>query len=91
MAEVLKSCPFEEPIGKYEIEKAEKPMTEQEYLQSCNTEQLAEEIYGFVWCCNELWQRLCCSGDGTDKESDLKIVREWLKQPHSEVADDKTM
>ena len=58
-------------------------LTEQEYLQTCDTEQLAEEIYGFVWCCNELWQRLCCSGDGTDKESDLKVVIEWLKQPHN--------
>lgn len=68
-------------VGRFECPKT--PKTEQEYLQSCNTEQLAEEIYGFVWCCNELWQRLCCSGDGTDKESDLKVVVEWLKQPHT--------
>ena len=61
-----------------------RPVTNEEYLKSCTTEQLAEEIYGFVWCSNELWQRLCCSGDGTDEESDLKIVREWLKQPHKD-------
>ena len=59
------------------------PMTNEEYLKSCDTEQLAKEIYRFVWCCNELWQQLCCNGDGTDEESDLRIVRKWLKQPHS--------
>ena len=63
--------------------KPKKPMTNEEYLKSCDTEQLAKEIYGFVWCCNELWQQLCCNGDGTDEESDLRIVRKWLKQPHS--------
>lgn len=58
--------------------------TNEQWLKQCTTEQLAEEIYGFVWCCNELWQQLCCNGDGTDKESDLRIVREWLKQPHTQ-------
>ena len=57
-------------------------MTNEEWLHTLNTEQLAKEIYGFVWCSNELWQQLCCNGDGTDEESDLRIVREWLKQPH---------
>lgn len=57
-------------------------LTEQNWLQTCNTEQLAEAIYNFVWCSNELWQQLCCNGDVTNMESDLRIVREWLKQPH---------
>ena len=77
--------PLEDVIAKLEKlkNKMEKPMTNEEYLKSCDTEQLAKEIYGFVWCCNELWQQLCCNGDGTDEESDLRIVRKWLKQPHS--------
>ena len=60
-----------------------KPMTEQDYLQTCNTEQLAEEVYKLVWCSNELFQQMECSGIDT-KENDLKIVTVWLKQPHQE-------
>lgn len=59
------------------------PQTEQEYIQTCNTEQLAEEVYKLVWCSNELFQQMECSGIDT-KENDLKIVTEWLKQPHTE-------
>ncbi len=44
------------------------PMTEQEYLQTCNTEQLAEEIYECVM--THPWH--------ISKE----VILEWLKQPH---------
>ena len=61
----------------------EVPMTEQEYLQTCTTEQLAEAIYSLVWLNNKLFQQI--EMDGHDRETDLKIVREWLKKPHSRL------
>jgi len=57
--------------------------TNEEWLRSCTTEQLAEEVYKLVWCSNELFQQMECSGIDT-KENDLKIVMRWLKQPHRE-------
>ena len=39
-------------------EERERNLTNEEWIRQCNTEQLAEEIYNFVWCSNELWQRL---------------------------------
>lgn len=43
--------------------------TEQEYIQTCNTEQLAEEIYECVM--THPWH--------ISKE----VILEWLKQPHT--------
>ena len=56
--------------------KTKKPMTEQEYLQSCNTEQLADVIadfylLGYTHGHNQM-----------DITSRTKWV-EWLKQPHT--------
>ena len=61
-------------------------LTNEESLRQYNTEQLAEEVYKLVWCSNELFQQMECSGIDT-KENDLKIVIEWLKKPHGEVAE----
>lgn len=83
MAEVLKSCPFEEPIGKYEIEKTEKPMTNEEYIKSLDTEQLAEWLVEVTQYCFECGLNtnncvLCpfekCIGKG--------FAMEWLKEMH---------
>lgn len=61
MAEIVKceSCD-----GKGFVE----PLTEQEYIQTCTTEQLAEEIYECVM--THPWH--------ISKE----VIIEWLKQPH---------
>lgn len=75
--EILKSCPFEEPVGDYEIEN-DKTMTEQEYLQTCTTEQLAEKLTDFsFWLVFEL---------PTDKKRERirKKIELWLKQPHTD-------
>ena len=57
-----------------------KPLTEQEYIQSCNTEQLAEWLQEHMDCtgcgCNK---DLCYQGYDCCK---LAFV-EWLKQPHN--------
>ena len=62
------------------------PLTEQEYLQTCTTEQLAEAIYYLTWFHTELDERLdknVKNGRYNDDEN-IKIVTEWLKQPHKE-------
>ena len=59
------------------------PQTEQEYIQTCNTEQLAEAIL-------QQWIHGAYHGVGefglTDKEieSSREDIVEWLKQPHHE-------
>lgn len=62
-----------------------KPMTNEEHLKSCNTEQLAEAIYYLTWFHTELDERLdknVKNGCYNDDEN-IKIVMEWLKQPHT--------
>lgn len=62
---------------------ANKPLTEQEYIQTCDTEQLAEAIL-------QQWIHGAYHGVGefglTDKEieSSREDIVEWLKQPHHE-------
>ena len=61
-------------------------ITEQEYIQTCNTEQLAEAIYYLTWFHTELDERLdknVKNGCYNDDEN-IKIVMEWLKQLHRE-------
>ena len=58
--------------------------TNEEWLRSATTEELAEIVYNLVWCSNELWERMECSGIDT-KENDLKIVMEWLKEKHEDA------
>lgn len=60
------------------------PMTEQEYIQTCNTEQLVHVIHLMTTCC------YVCGKDGVDykrcyfhkKCTGPKEIEEWLKQPH---------
>ena len=63
------------------------PMTEQEYLQTCNTEQLAEFLADEI---NDVIERVLESvwlNDGdTDRDEYYQRksdVVEWLKQPHN--------
>ena len=61
--------------------KKPKPMTNEEYLRSCNTEQLAESLLN-IMANNEFTLYLL----HTEKKSvqDIKCaVVEWLKQPHT--------
>lgn len=75
--EILKTCPFEEPVGKYEIESA-KPMTEQEWLQTCTTEQLAEKLTDFSF-----WLEFELPTNERREKVRNKLLK-WLKQPHRE-------
>ena len=61
----------------------EVPLTEQEYLQTCNTEQLAEALLN-IMANNEFTLYLL----HTEKKSVQEIkgaVVEWLKQPHTTI------
>jgi len=58
-------CPFDDEHEECEYYK---PMTNEDWLRSCNTEQLAEEIYECVM--THPWH--------ISKE----VILEWLKQPH---------
>ena len=65
-----------------------KPMTEQEYIQTCNTEQLAEFLADK---CNEVVETVlsdasCDIGyiDNDDYWYRRADFVEWLKQPHRE-------
>ena len=88
--EILKSCPFEEPVGKYEIERST-PMTEQEYIQTCNTEQLARFLHDVQFSCNTCTLTSFRLYKSKIMKCPLQVscakengVMEWLKQPHSE-------
>ena len=58
-------------------------MTNEEYLHSCNTEQLAEWLFRF----RHNYRHTLSDAD----KMEIEDISWWLKQPHSEVADDKTM
>ena len=61
-------------------------LTEQEWLQTCDTEQLAEAIYYLTWFHTELDERLDknVKNGRYNNDENIKIVMEWLKQPHKE-------
>ena len=54
------------------------PKTEQEYIQTCNTEQLAGWIKGHMNC-NFCPMRLKCE----DMRDCMEHIKSWLKQPHT--------
>ena len=58
------------------------PMTEQEYLQTCNTEQLAEALLN-IMANNEFTLYLLHTEKKSVQEMKDAVV-EWLKQPHKE-------
>ena len=56
-------------------------MTEQEYLQTCNTEQLADVFFDYRYINATPQQQLWMSAN----EDFVKGgIAEWLKQPHTE-------
>lgn len=69
--ETLKSCPFEEPIGNYEIEN-DNQMTNDEWRKTCSVEEFAKWIENkLAWAAKE------------QGYLDANYWAKWLKQPHS--------
>lgn len=58
-----------------------KPQTNEEYLKSCTTEQLAEWLRGVYWHCHEIDCEHCNYPWRCMEKGD--IVK-WLKQTHKE-------
>lgn len=68
-------------VGRFECPKT--PKTEQEYIQTCNTEQLADFIADVCYeLLDDVW-----SNDGDTscdyRETEKNYWVEWLKQPHN--------
>ena len=59
-----------------------KPLTEQEYLQTCTTEQLAKAILFFCPSPCEICNIQCADGGMCTYSIALKTIMEWLKKPH---------
>ena len=76
MTVILKSCPFEEPVGKYEIGN-DKPTTNEEWFDSLSTEEKAEFL---AKKCGEI---SCKFFLGEAEEIFSRYWVEWLKQPHT--------
>ena len=55
-------------------------LTEQEYLQTCTTEQLAEWIVRIVDC------EFCPVKKPCKKQPCKKQIERWLKQPHTPIS-----
>ena len=69
-------CPYCGGTGEIEVE-----MTEQEYIQTCNTEQLAEWIAKIVDCdCCPVKRKFC-----DDNPCKIRFA-EWLKKPHKPIS-----
>ena len=63
--------------------KTKKPMTEQEWLQTCNTEQLAKVLLSFCQYPCEICKVQCDDGNACTYNKALNTIVEWLKQPHN--------
>ena len=66
------------------------PLTEQEYLQTCNTEQLAEALNKIFT--TKSFCHICHDNDVCDlgyeckyEDGEVEDFRKWLKQPHTKV------
>lgn len=61
--------------------KPSKPMTNEEYIHSLNTEQLAEWLRGVYWHCHEIDCEHCNYPWRCMEKGDIV---EWLEQPYKE-------
>lgn len=82
MTTILKSCPFEEPIGEYEIENDKPMMTNEKWFDSLSTKEKAKWLDGVIAYCFGV-SRIT----ETEQKKYQHIVADvelWLKQPHEE-------
>lgn len=84
----LKSCPFEEPTESYIIKQPQE-QTNEEWLRSCSTEELAEIIYDLLitakplsWS-NKLHIRVLRDVYEHGNERSTMAIIEWLQEKHN--------
>ena len=71
------NCPAKEEYGGAKRCSAFKPMTNEDWLRSLNTEQLAKRLHN-----NDVYAFFVCKNGG--KVPSVESYIEWLKQPHRE-------
>ena len=59
------------------------PMTNEEYLKSLDTEQLAKVLLSFCQYPCEICKIECDDGNACTYNKALNTIVEWLKQPHT--------
>lgn len=69
-------------VNDWETESTEEPLTNEEYLRSCTTEQLADLMSRIVGCSNCPIPKDGRSCMGTYSGCWHEIIK-WLKQPHT--------
>ena len=75
--ETLKSCPFEEPVGEYEIENNKTMQTNEEWFCGLSTEEKAK------WIAYQIYYAAKCDVYSENrKDWSSKDWEMWLKQPH---------
>ena len=60
-----------------------KPMTNEEWIKSANTEQLAKVLLSFCQYPCEICKIECDDGNACTYNKALNTIVEWLKQPHT--------
>ena len=60
------------------------PLTNEEWLKQCTTEQLAKAILFFCPSPCEICENPCDDGGACTYNKALNTIVEWLKQPHKE-------
>ena len=80
MTVILKTCPFEEPVGKYEIENDKPMMTNEEWFCGLSTEEKAK------WIATQCGNAVMESTYDVSKLRKKRYWVEWLKQPHKPIS-----
>ena len=73
----LETCPFEEPVGEYEIERSE-PMTNEEWFDTLSTEEKAEVFANASYYSAMMGAEITA----LPKEDEVRKWKMWLKAPH---------
>ena len=76
--ETLKSCPFEEPVGKYEIENDKPMMNNEEWFDTLSTEEKAKTIANATYSSAMMGAEITA----LPKEDEARKWEMWLKAPH---------
>ena len=66
-----------------ECENMVREQTNEEYLKSCDTEQLAKVLLSFCQYPCEICKIECDDGNACTYNKALNTIAEWLKQPHT--------
>lgn len=81
---VMGECPYFKKCCPAVWDKSGEPMTNEEYLKSCNTEQLAKVLLSFCQYPCEICKIECDGGNACTYNKALNTIVEWLKEKHND-------